>query len=64
MSSIVIAPLGVHLVIWLVIGIIAVATFAYAVSTRRQVVCRSCGERIRMEHDRVHQCPSCGAPLA
>lgn len=42
---------------------LAVATWAYAVSTRRRVSCGSCGELVRMEHDRVRHCPSCGALL-
>jgi hypothetical protein len=42
---------------------IAIATYSYAVSTRRRVSCGSCGELVRMEHDRVRHCPSCGAPL-
>jgi hypothetical protein len=37
--------------------------YMYAVSTRRRVLCRSCGETVKMEHDRVHHCPSCGAHL-
>lgn len=42
---------------------LCVITYMYAVSTRRQVVCSSCGETVKMEHDRVQHCPSCGAPL-
>jgi rubrerythrin len=41
----------------------AVAAYLYARSTRQRRVCRSCGEVIRMEHDVVEACPSCGAPL-
>ncbi|HRQ66408.1 MAG TPA: hypothetical protein PKZ76_16350 [Xanthomonadaceae bacterium] len=37
--------------------------YAYAVSTRKRVLCRSCGEPVKMEHDRVRNCPSCGANL-
>lgn len=43
--------------------ILAVVLYLYAMSTRRKVICRSCGEVIRMEHDRVRTCPSCGSEL-
>ena len=42
---------------------IAIATYSYAVSTRRRTTCGSCGELVKMEHDGIHHCPSCGAPL-
>ena len=41
----------------------AIAAYLYARSTRRRTVCSSCGEVVRMEHDAVQHCPSCGAPL-
>jgi anaerobic ribonucleoside-triphosphate reductase len=63
MSAWLLSPLFVHIVAWTLVGLIAVATYIYAVSTRRHAVCRSCGEHVRMEHDAVHHCPSCGAPL-
>lgn len=47
----------------LVLGV-AVATYAYAQSTRRRAQCSNCGEVVKMEHDRVRHCPSCGALLS
>ncbi len=64
MSASVMSPLLFHVVLWSLLAIIAVATYVYAVSTRRQTTCRSCGERVRTEHDSVQSCPSCGAPLS
>lgn len=47
-----------------VVGLlIAIVAYSYAVSTRRRVVCASCGEAVQMEHDRIRHCPSCGAEL-
>lgn len=56
-------PLLVHVFVWTGLLVVAIATYYYAVSTRRQMTCRSCGERIQTEHDTIHNCPSCGAPL-
>ena len=42
---------------------VGVVAYLYARSTRSRSVCRSCGEVVRMEHDQVQHCPSCGAPL-
>jgi predicted amidophosphoribosyltransferase len=44
--------------------ILAVVFYMHAVSTRKQVICPSCQERVRMEHDRIVHCPSCGASLS
>lgn len=44
--------------------LLAIATYAYAVSTRKRVLCPSCAEPVQMEHDRVRHCPSCGASLS
>jgi Zn finger protein HypA/HybF involved in hydrogenase expression len=63
MSAWLLSPVLVHVVVWTALGIIAVGAYLYAVSTRRRVTCRSCGEAIQMEHDTVQNCPSCGAPL-
>ena len=43
--------------------LLCVVTYSYARSTRKQVRCTGCGEVVRMEHDRVSNCPSCGASL-
>lgn len=43
--------------------VLAVLLYARALASRRRVVCASCGETVRMEHDRVRHCPSCGAQL-
>lgn len=48
---------------YLVLAALGVAAYLYARSTRHRAVCRSCGEVVRMEHDRVEHCPSCGATL-
>jgi len=47
------------------LGLLAlcVVTYSYAHSTRKQTRCGGCGEVVRMEHDRVSNCPSCGAAL-
>lgn len=57
------APFLVHLVFWTLALVVCVAAYMYAVSTRRRLTCRSCGERVQTEHDTVASCPSCGAPL-
>jgi hypothetical protein len=57
------APFMFHIVFWSIVLVVAVVTYFIAVSSRRRVVCRSCGERVQTEHDTVHLCPSCGAPL-
>ena len=49
--------------IYLAVIAVGVLAYLYARSTRRRAVCSSCGEVIRMEHDQVQNCPSCGAPL-
>jgi rRNA maturation endonuclease Nob1 len=49
--------------VYLLVLAAAVVAYLYARSTRRRTVCSSCGEVVRMEHDQVHHCPSCGAPL-
>lgn len=49
--------------IYLVVIALGVVAYLYARSTRHRAVCSSCGEVVRMEHDRVQFCPSCGAPL-
>lgn len=56
-------PILFHVVVWTLVLAAAVITYMYAVSTRRRVTCRSCGERVQTEHDTVQNCPSCGAPL-
>jgi Zn finger protein HypA/HybF involved in hydrogenase expression len=63
MSGSVMTPVLFHVVLWSLLAIIAALTYIYAVSTRRQTTCRSCGERVRTEHDSIQSCPSCGAPL-
>jgi len=57
------APFAFHAIIWSLVLIVAIGTYMYAMSTRRRATCRSCGERVQMEHDTVRNCPSCGAPL-
>jgi rubrerythrin len=49
---------------YLLLAVLGVIAYLYARSTRRRAICRSCGEVVRMEHDRVESCPSCGAPLS
>lgn len=49
---------------YVLLAALGVAAYLYARSTRVRVVCRSCGEVVRMEHDRVQHCPSCGASLS
>ncbi len=56
-------PILFHIVLWTSLLVLAVVTYYYAVSTRRRVTCRSCGERVQTEHDSIDHCPSCGAPL-
>lgn len=51
------------LLIYLLVPVLAIAAWLYARSTRHRTVCPSCGEEVRMEHDRVQLCPSCGGPL-
>lgn len=63
MSTVLMAPILVHVVFWTLALVVCVAAYMYAVSTRRRITCRSCGERVQMEHDTVASCPSCGAPL-
>ena len=58
------APFLFHAIVWSVVILLAIGTYVYATSTRRRTTCRSCGERVQMEHDRVQNCPSCGAPLS
>lgn len=53
----------VSLIVYLVLILVGIAAYLYARSTRRRAVCGSCGEVVRMEHDTVQLCPSCGAPL-
>ena len=57
------APFMIHIVFWSIALVVAVVTYYIAVSSRRRLVCRSCGERVQTEHDTIHNCPSCGAPL-
>lgn len=63
MSNGFLSPIFVHIVFWTLALVVAGATYMYAVSTRRRIVCRGCGERIQTEHDTIQNCPSCGAPL-
>jgi anaerobic ribonucleoside-triphosphate reductase len=51
------------IVVYLLLIAIGVGAYFYARSTRRRSVCASCGEVVRMEHDTVEHCPSCGALL-
>jgi len=44
--------------------VFAVVFYMHAVSTRKRVICASCHETVRMEHDRIAHCPSCGAALS
>jgi predicted amidophosphoribosyltransferase len=44
--------------------IVALVVYSYALSTRKRVICPSCSEPVRMEHDRIQHCPSCGASLS
>ncbi|HET7843882.1 MAG TPA: hypothetical protein VFL14_07010 [Xanthomonadales bacterium] len=57
------APILFHVVLWGGLLVVAIVAYLYAMSTRRRATCRSCGERVQMEHDTVTNCPSCGAPL-
>lgn len=63
MSAAALSPLIFHAVLWTLVLLVAVGTYLYAVSTRKRMTCASCGETIKMEHDTVRSCPSCGAPL-
>jgi Zn finger protein HypA/HybF involved in hydrogenase expression len=56
-------PFAFHLVFWTAVLVVAALTYHYAVSTRRRITCRACGERVQTEHDTIDHCPSCGAPL-
>ncbi len=57
------AALLVYLLMGIGLLLLCVITYSYARSTRKQVRCTGCGEVVRMEHDRVSNCPSCGATL-
>lgn len=56
--------IAVYAVVGLLFLAACVAFYVYAVSTRRSTRCASCGELVRMEHDRISHCPSCGALLS
>ncbi|MCI1710815.1 MAG: hypothetical protein LKM32_02700 [Chiayiivirga sp.] len=49
--------------VYLLLFLAGVAVYLLARSSRRRSTCASCGEVVRMEHDRVRHCPSCGALL-
>jgi len=62
-STALLSPLLFHVLVWGALLLVAIGTYMYAMSTRKRATCGSCGEVVQMEHDRVRNCPSCGAPL-
>ncbi len=59
-------PWGIVIVyggIGVVVVLLSVVTYLFAVSSRKRYRCPSCGERIRTEYLDAAHCNMCGAPL-